>query len=37
MNRSIQYYEEEGYHMDFAIQIDDLSMPKEINYQFVQT
>ena len=37
MNRSIQYEEDEGYHCDFAIQIDDGSLPREINLQFVQT
>lgn len=37
MNRSIQYEEEEGYHCDFAIQIDDGNLPREINLQFVQT
>lgn len=37
MNRSIQYTEDEGFHCDFGLQIDDGSHPKEIGFQFVQT
>lgn len=37
MSRSIQYEQNEESINDFGVQIDDLSVPKEITYQFVQT
>ena len=37
MNRSIQFQEEEGFHCDFGLQIDDGSRPREMGAQYVQT
>lgn len=37
MNRQVQYEEDEGFHCDYGLQIDDGSLPKQKNSHYIQT